>query len=175
MDYMCKVPYALVVGSLMCEMVCTRPDIAHVVGFISRYMNNSGKEHWMAVKWILRYLRGTINQALCFGGSKLSLEGYVDVDMTSDRDNRRSTIGYVFNVGGTTICWVSKLQNIVALSTTEAKHFGAIEASKGMIWLQRFMDELGKKQVMGKLLVTTRVLFILQRNQHFIPRLNIYN
>jgi hypothetical protein len=55
MDYMSKVPYASAVGSLMYAMVCTRPDIAHAVGVVSRYMNNPGKEHWMAVKWILRY------------------------------------------------------------------------------------------------------------------------
>jgi len=54
----------LEVGSLMYAMVCIGPDIAHEVGVVSRYMNNPGKEHWMAVKWILRYLRGTTNQEL---------------------------------------------------------------------------------------------------------------
>ena len=73
MDYMSKVPYASVVESLMYAMVYTRPDIAHVVGVVSRYTKNLGKEHWMAVKWIIRYLRGTTNQALCFGGSNISL------------------------------------------------------------------------------------------------------
>ena len=86
----------------MYAMVCIRPDIAHAVGVVSRYMNNLGKEHWMEVKWILIYLRGTTNQTLCFGGSNIALQGYVDADMVGDRDNRRSTIGYVFNVGGTT-------------------------------------------------------------------------
>ena len=60
----------------------------------------------MAVKWILRYLRGTTNQALCFGGSNIALQVYVDADMAGHRDNRRSTIGYVFTVGGTTFSWV---------------------------------------------------------------------
>ena len=118
MDYMSKVPYASAVGSLMYAMVCTRPDIAHAVGVVSRYMNNPGKEHWMAVKWILRYLRGTTNQALCFGGSNITLQGYFDADMAGDRDNRRSTTGYVFTVGGTVVSWVSKIQSVVALSTT---------------------------------------------------------
>ena len=81
MDYMSNVPYELPLGSLMYAMVFTRPDIAHAVGVLSRYMNNPGKEHWMTIKWILRYLRGTKNQALCFGGSKISLQGYVDADM----------------------------------------------------------------------------------------------
>ena len=93
MDYMCKFTYASVVGSLMYAMVYTRLDIAHAVGFVSRYMNNPGKEHWMAMKWILKYLRGTTNQELCFGGSNISLQGYVDANMVGDRDNRRSNIG----------------------------------------------------------------------------------
>ena len=71
--------------------------------------------------------------------------------MAGDRDNRRSTTGYVFTVGGTTVSWVSKIQSVVALSTTEAEYVAATEASKEMIWLQRFMDELGKKHDMDKL------------------------
>ena len=58
---MSKIPYASAVGSLIYAMVCTRPDIAHAVGVVSRFMSNPGKAHWEAVKWILRYLRGTTN------------------------------------------------------------------------------------------------------------------
>ena len=68
-EYMSKIPYSSAVGSFMYAMVCTRPDIAHAVGVVSRYMNNLGKEHWKAIQWILRYLRGTTSHALCFGGS----------------------------------------------------------------------------------------------------------
>ena len=66
-DKMSKVPYASAVGSLMYAMVCTRLDIAHVVGFISRYTSHSRIEHWNAVKWILRYLRGTSNKCYTLG------------------------------------------------------------------------------------------------------------
>ena len=48
--YMYMVPYSIAVGSLMNVMVCTRPNIAHIVGVVSRYMNNPGKEHWEVVK-----------------------------------------------------------------------------------------------------------------------------
>jgi hypothetical protein len=65
---MSRVPYSSAFGSLMYAMVCTRPDIAHAVGVVSRYMNNPGKEHWEAAKWILKYLRGTTTHPLCFGG-----------------------------------------------------------------------------------------------------------
>ena len=42
-DHMSKVPYASAIGSLMCVMVCTRPDIAHAVGFMSKFMSRPGK------------------------------------------------------------------------------------------------------------------------------------
>jgi len=89
----------------------------------------------MAVKRILKYLRGTRNQALSFGGSNIVLQGYVDADMASDRDNKRSTIRYLFTVGGTTVSWISKLHSVVAFSTMEAEYVVATEATKQMILL----------------------------------------
>ncbi|KAJ0850581.1 putative RNA-directed DNA polymerase [Helianthus annuus] len=61
-----KVPYASAVGSLMYAMVCTRPDIAHAVGVVSRFLSNPGKKHWEAVKWIFRYLRGSSKLGITF-------------------------------------------------------------------------------------------------------------
>ena len=59
MGYMSKVPYSSAVGSLMYAMVCSHPDLSHELSVVSRYMANPGKEHWKAVQWIFRYLRGT--------------------------------------------------------------------------------------------------------------------
>ena len=72
--------YSLAVESLMYAMVCTRPDIAHAVGVISRFTVNPSKDHWEAVNWIFRYLRSMSKLCLTFGDSKPILEGYVDVD-----------------------------------------------------------------------------------------------
>eukprot|EP00253_Pinus_taeda_P008994 PITA_08994 len=44
------VPYASAVGSLMYEMLCTRPEITHVVGVLNKFMSKPGKEHWIVVK-----------------------------------------------------------------------------------------------------------------------------
>ncbi|MBY3556005.1 hypothetical protein HGI15_21915, partial [Modestobacter lapidis] len=103
-EQMASIPYASAVGSLMYAMVCTRPDIAQAVGVLSRYMSNPGKEHWIAVKRVFRYLRGTSNYALCFegkgDGNTLEFMGSVDANWEGDLDNRRSTSGYVFNLLG---------------------------------------------------------------------------
>ena len=92
---MALVPYASAVDSLMYVMVCTRPDIAHAVGVVSRYMANPGKEHWEAVKWLLRYLRGTSSTSLCFCKGKVTLQGFVDADLGGDVDSSKSTSGYI--------------------------------------------------------------------------------
>jgi ribonuclease HI len=98
---MSHVPYASAVGSLMYAMVCTRPDIAHAVGVLSRYMSKSGKEHWTAAKRVFRYLRGTTSYGLCYQGRLgldrvVDIHGFVDADWAGDLDRRRSTSGYVF-------------------------------------------------------------------------------
>ena len=64
--------------------------------------------------------------------------------MTGDIDGRKSTTRYVFTLGGTSVSWVSKLQKIVVLSTTEAEYVAVTEASKELIWLQSFLEELGQ-------------------------------
>ncbi|RVW76154.1 Retrovirus-related Pol polyprotein from transposon TNT 1-94 [Vitis vinifera] len=73
MDHMSKVPYASAISSLMYVMVCTRSDIAHAVGVVSKFMNRPGKQHWETVKWILRYLKGSLDTYICFtGGTTIS-------------------------------------------------------------------------------------------------------
>ena len=102
-DHMSKVPYASTIGNLMYAMVCTRPDIAHAMGVVSRFISRVGKQHWEAVKWILRYLRGSSDTCLCFTSTSLKLEGYVDANFTSDIDSRKSTTRFVFTLGGIAI------------------------------------------------------------------------
>ena len=139
---MSHVPYSSVVGSIMYAMVCTRPDISHAVSVVSRYMSNPGKEHWHAVKWILRYLRGTTNACLEFGKSKNMVVGYVDSDYAGDLDKRRSITGYVFTLGSSVISWKATLQPTVVLSTTEAEYMAVVEAVKEAIWLRGLVGEL---------------------------------
>jgi len=59
-------PYASVVGSLTYAMVCTRPDLSQAVSMISRYMYDPSRGHWEAVKWVLRYIKGTMDVGLVF-------------------------------------------------------------------------------------------------------------
>lgn len=66
-EFINKIPYKSAVGSIMYAMISTCLNISHVVRVVSRFISNCRKPHWEAVKWILRYLKGTSNYALCFG------------------------------------------------------------------------------------------------------------
>ena len=120
---MSRVPYASAVGSLMYAMVCTRPEISHAVGFLSRYMSKPGKEHWADVKRVFRYLHGTTDYAICYQGRPgldkvINVHGFVDVDWAGDLDHRRYTSGYVFNLFRGAINYMRKRQVVFAPSTT---------------------------------------------------------
>ncbi|KAM3327095.1 hypothetical protein P3S67_002221 [Capsicum chacoense] len=143
---MALVPYASAVRSLMYAMVCTRPDIAYAVEVVSRYMANTGKDHWEAIKWLLRYLRSTSSTSLCFSNGKVNLQSFVDDDLGGDVDSSKCTSGYIYTIGGTTVSWISRLQKCVSLSSTEAEYVAIAEAGKEMIWLADYLEELGKKQ-----------------------------
>ena len=97
---MSHVPYSSIVGSLMYVMVYTRPDISQAMRVVSRFMSNPGKQHCEAMKWLLRYIRGTQDYVLTFEKSKDKLVGYVDSDYAGSVDNRRSTLGYSFVLAG---------------------------------------------------------------------------
>jgi hypothetical protein len=93
----------------MYAMVCKHPDISQVVSVVSRFMVNPEKAQWKAVKWILRYLKGTINIGLCFGGDTCQISGFVDLDYAGDLDRRRYTTEHVFQIHGAQVSWRSML------------------------------------------------------------------
>jgi ATP-binding cassette subfamily B (MDR/TAP) protein 1 len=144
-----QVPYASGVGSIMYGMVCSKPDLAHAVSIVSRFMSNPGQAHWNALKWILRYLNGTITDRLRFKRTEKqgkAVTGFVDADFAGNPNNKKSTSGYVFTLFGTTVSWKANLQSVVALSTTEAEYIALTEGVKEGLWLKGILAELGVSQ-----------------------------
>jgi hypothetical protein len=136
-----KDSYTSLVGSMLYLSVCTRPDIAQAVGVLSKFMASPTTVHWQAAKGVLRYLAGTTSYGITFGKGS-GLLGYCDADYAGDLDTRRSTTGYVFTLHGGAICWTSKRQPTVAVSTTEAEYMAAANAVKEGLWLRILMRDL---------------------------------
>jgi len=140
----CDFQYREADGSLLFAAMVTRPDIANAVAQVLQHLCAFGNEHVAAVKRILRYLRGTMDIGLTYKAKEdINLLGFVDSDHAIDHATRRSTTGYIFEINGSVITWLSKQQSIVALSTCEAEFIAMAEAAKKALWLRTFMCELG--------------------------------
>eukprot|EP00253_Pinus_taeda_P034919 PITA_34919 len=126
-------------------------DFGDIFSPVPRFMSKPGKEHWTAVKRVFRYLRGTSDYGMCYKGRSgldimLDVCGFVDADWVGDLDQRRSTSGYVFNLFGGAVSWMSKKQFVVALLTTEAEYTTTTHASKEVVWLHRLCSSMGLVQ-----------------------------
>ena len=88
-----RVPYREHIGKLLYLAVATRPDIAYIVGVLCRFVENLGKDHWLAAKRVLRYLKGTVHIELVYShtGSPDLFTTYADADLSGNPDNSRST------------------------------------------------------------------------------------
>jgi len=101
---------------------------------------------------------------LSFRRSNLTLHGFSDADLGGDLDGRKSTTGYIFTLGGTTISWKSKLQGRVSLSTTKVEYVAISEAAKEIIWLKNLLKELGKRQDESPLFSDSQSAICLAKN-----------
>jgi len=160
--------YRQIIGSLMFLMVGSRPDIAAAIGTVSQFSTNPVKSHYVAVKRILRYVKGTKGYKLHLGqvnnnniqanadnreydnngkqSTELNLMGFSDANWGGDVDTRKSTTGYIFFLSGGVISWSSKRQATVALSSTEAEYMALTHTTKEAIWLRTLLAELGFNQ-----------------------------
>jgi len=123
-----------------------KTDIAYAVSKVLENLKDPTEKDWIAVKRILRYLKGIQEVGLVFGGKKArkDLEGWVDADWAGDVKSRLSRSGYVFKIAAGAISWSSKKQANVALSTAEAEYVSGCLGTQEAIWLRRFIGGLGE-------------------------------
>lgn len=100
--FMNKFPYSNIVGSLMYSMIGARPNITYAISLISRFMSNPCKKHLYATKWLLKYLKGSIDYGQFYttnATNQFMVKVFYDSDFVANLDKRRSLTGYVFTFG----------------------------------------------------------------------------
>ena len=137
-----KTIYQSCVGSLLYLSIKTRPDICFAVNQVAKFCANPTKVYWLAVKRILRYLKGTVFLGLFYSNEYNSnLCGYADSDFAGDLNDRKSTSGYIFMLNNGVISWSSKKQTVVALSTAEAELVALSHASQEAVWFRKLFRD----------------------------------
>lgn len=134
----------------MWGQVGTRKDLSYAVNLLARFQINPGPAHWHALMHVLAYIKATLHYKLSYyRGTTDGLKpiGYVDADYAGDLlDTGRSTGAYVFMMAGGAVCWSSKCQETVALSTMEAEYMATSRACQQAVWMYSFMREAGLEQ-----------------------------
>ena len=146
-------------------MLGTRGVVTYAISMASRYLANPGPQHMKLTRRILRYLNGTKSLRLTYKGQSQTLKGYTDADWAGCRDTRRSTAGYLFNIGSGPISWQLKRQSVVVLSTFEAEFLSQTQATKQAMWLRRLLNELNISQ--GK---AATILWMTTKEPSLCPR-----
>jgi len=135
--------YQSMIGSLMYAMTATRPDIAYAIGVLSRYNHDPSNEHMIALKRVFRYLNGTKDWRLHFGGEEEgALRCYVDSDYAGCPDDYKSTSGLVITFGGA-VDWRSRKQKSTAQSTTDATYYAFGVGCMRLTQISHLLNELG--------------------------------
>nr|GEW63236.1 zinc finger, CCHC-type [Tanacetum cinerariifolium] len=136
-----QLEYSRAIGCLMYAMTSTRPDIAYVVGRLSRFTSNPSRHHWDAITRVFKYLKGTINYGLSYIRYPLVLEGYSDASWINHVEDLSSTSGWLFLLEGGTILWASKKQTCITSSTMEFEFVALDVAGKEAEWLRNLIHE----------------------------------
>ena len=114
-------------------MTQTRPDYAFQISHLASFSRNPSSKHWGGTKQLMRYIHGTTNYRIIYGGvneENADLIGYSDTNFAACKMTRRSTGEYIFMLNEGPISWSSKHQSMVALFTTEAEYYAFSQAVK---------------------------------------------
>ena len=136
-------PYRAILGSVMWGQLATRPDLSFSVSLLARFQSNPGKEHWNSLLHVIGYIKNTLDHGLTYSRDfDLSPSAYVDSDYGGCKDTRRSTSGFIFTMAGGAVCWSSKRQTTVALSTVEAEYVAMSRCAQQMVWMHSWLNEV---------------------------------
>ena len=139
-------PFRELVGGLMWLAIWTRPDISNAVQSVARYCSAPKAVHWKSALDILAYINGTCGFGIMYQRGTtvgISLEVFTDADYATSRaTDSRSVSGGTIMCAGACVCWFSKTQKCVTLSTSEAEYVALDDAVKELLFLRevwRFM------------------------------------
>jgi hypothetical protein len=168
--------YCSAVGALMYLMVGTRPDIAFVLGTLSRFTSRPQLHHQAALQRLLRYLKATQTYQITYRTGQLI--GYTDADFGGSvvTDGAYSTSGYIFQLAGAPISWSSKRQGEIATSTTHAEYIGQYNAILHLQWLRTFLAETNLFQSpVTNIMADNQSAIALSHNPEFHKRTKHFN
>lgn len=145
MNSYCNVPYKELLGSLMYIMLGSRPDICFAVSYFGRFQNCFNDIHWKYLKNVLRYLKLTEDFGLVyqkFSDFDVVVNAFVDSDFANDINDRKSMSGFIIRINNNVVCWNSKKQCVVALSSCESEYIALSLCITECLFLGQLLQDI---------------------------------
>jgi hypothetical protein len=166
--------YAEILGGIQFGQAACRPDLTYSTNVLSRFIQNPGRPHWNALVHLLRYIIGTKKLGITYSRNApggLNPITFADSDYAACVDTRRSTMGVVTMMAGGPTFWMSKRQDVVALSTTEAEYIALGKGAQQARWTHNFLTEIGHPEPLpSKLLADNKGAIAISENPRFHSR-----
>ena len=161
--------YRNILGELIYAYVICRLDIGYAVCFLARFSDAPHDEHFKALRGVCKYLRATKSWGIMYQRpapladlphvpfqwleadptlptfptfERDELVGFLDAAHATELKNRRSVTGYVILFCYAAIAWKSRVQPVVATSSTEAEFYAAVTCAKAVKYLRYVLQEL---------------------------------
>lgn len=134
--------YRSLVGALQ-YLTITRPDLAHFVNSVNQFLHAPIDDHFQVVKWILRYVKGTLHFGLTFTlSSSKALVAYSNAHWAWCPDTRHSTSGYSIYLGDNLVSWSAKKQPTISRSSCESEYRALALTAAEVLWLTHLLRDL---------------------------------
>ncbi|CAI7850920.1 unnamed protein product [Closterium sp. NIES-53] len=137
--------YQQQLGCLLFATVTCRPDLSYVASQLAQYLKRPEGQNLLDLCRALQYFVSTPDVGLTYEANltaTLQLHGYVDADHVGDIDNRRSRIGFIFQLQPVgLISWNSLKQELIALSSAEAEFIATSTAVREGLYLMKLLPE----------------------------------
>jgi hypothetical protein len=134
--------YRSIVGALQ-YLTLTRPDISFAVNKVCQFLHSPTTVHLVAVKQILRYLKGCTKLGVkIYKSNSMLVSAYLDADWTRCLDDRRSTRGYAVYLGSNLVSWSARKQATISRSSMESEYKALANVTADIMWIQTLLYEL---------------------------------
>ena len=135
--------YQQAIESLMYAVIHTHSDIFFALDWLSQYFNDSAEHHEHALKKLLQYICSTADLEIMYRLSESqNLIEYSDSDYTSDKQNWKSVLDYVYMFEEESISWISQKEKSVTTSITETEYIIMFMCTKTEVWLTQILKDI---------------------------------
>jgi histone deacetylase 1/2 len=162
--------YRSITGTALYLIKKIGPEATNAIREISQHLDRPGAHQWKAIMRCIGYLKEEPPYLILRKPKDLRITAYTDSNYATDALDRKSVSGYIVTLGGTIVSWVSKKQDIVALSSCEAEYISSVLCAQEIRFVQQLNLELSGNNEPAIMYGDNNGAIFMSNHSHVGPR-----